>query len=68
MFPFSPIENRNNSNFLIGAEDIECGLASDGVIYEIDDVGEIVVTYDLAPSVYFLKIEKEDGARKTMRF
>ena len=44
LFPFSPIENRDNSNvlslfqkqngnFLIGAEDVECGQALDVVIY-----------------------------------
>ncbi len=73
LFPFSPIENRDNSNvlslfqkqngnFLIGAEDVECGQALDGVIYEIDDEGEIVVTYELNMTCRdFLDIKSYQG-------
>jgi len=69
LFPFSPIENHDNSNalaifqkdngnYLVGAEDFECGQISNSSIYEIDDEGEVVLNYDLGlPCQNFMDIK-----------
>ena len=73
LFPFSPIADfdnsnvlslfqKDNGNFLIGAEDVNCGQASEGVVYEIDDEGEIAQVYNLGMECRdFLDIKGYEG-------